>query len=75
MSAVKEGCKKAFQNQSQRLVAPMYSCRITVNSDVLGKFSFIVNFYSFGFSIFPISILISFPYHFAIRPKKRGMII
>ncbi|XP_052865892.1 elongation factor-like GTPase 1 [Anopheles cruzii] len=37
MSAVKEGCKKAFQNQPQRLVHPMYSCSITVNSDVLGK--------------------------------------
>ncbi|XP_311881.4 elongation factor-like GTPase 1 [Anopheles gambiae] len=37
MSAVKEGCKKAFQNQPQRLVHPMYSCNITVNSDVLGK--------------------------------------
>ncbi|XP_039450927.1 elongation factor-like GTPase 1 [Culex pipiens pallens] len=37
MSAVKEGCKRAFQNQPQRLVHPMYSCNITVNSDVLGK--------------------------------------
>ncbi|XP_053668586.1 elongation factor-like GTPase 1 [Anopheles marshallii] len=37
MSAVKEGCKKAFQNQPQRLVHPMYSCNITVKSDVLGK--------------------------------------
>ncbi|XP_055614451.1 elongation factor-like GTPase 1 [Uranotaenia lowii] len=37
MSSVKEGCKKSFQNQPQRLVHPMYSCNITVNSDVLGK--------------------------------------
>ncbi|XP_055544597.1 elongation factor-like GTPase 1 [Wyeomyia smithii] len=37
MSSVKEGCKKAFQNQPQRLVHPMYSCNITVSSDVLGK--------------------------------------
>ena len=37
MSAVKEGCKKAFQSQHQRLVTPMYSCNITVSSDVLGK--------------------------------------
>lgn len=37
MSIVKDGCKKAFQNQPQRLVHPMYSCNITVNSDVLGK--------------------------------------
>ncbi|XP_055637619.1 elongation factor-like GTPase 1 [Toxorhynchites rutilus septentrionalis] len=37
MSIVKEGCKKAFQNQPQRLVHPMYSCNITVSSDVLGK--------------------------------------
>jgi ribosome assembly protein 1 len=37
MSAVKEGCKRAFQSQHQRLVTPMYSCNITVSSDVLGK--------------------------------------
>uniref|UniRef100_A0AAG5CTA6 Tr-type G domain-containing protein n=1 Tax=Anopheles atroparvus TaxID=41427 RepID=A0AAG5CTA6_ANOAO len=44
MSAVKEGCKKAFQNQPQRLVHPMYSCNITVNSDVLGKSNYFFNF-------------------------------
>lgn len=37
MSAVKEGCRKAFQNQHQRLVTPMYSCTITVNAEVLGE--------------------------------------
>ncbi|XP_058453172.1 elongation factor-like GTPase 1 [Malaya genurostris] len=37
MSSVKEGCKKAFQNQPQRLIHPMYSCNITVSGDVLGK--------------------------------------
>ncbi|XP_055378467.1 elongation factor-like GTPase 1 isoform X2 [Condylostylus longicornis] len=37
MSAVKEGCKKAFQFQPQRLVTPMYSCNIVVNADVQGK--------------------------------------
>lgn len=39
MSAVKEGCRKAFQNQHQRLVTPMYSCGITVNAEVLGESS------------------------------------
>lgn len=38
MSAVKEGCRKAFQNQHQRLVTPMYSCAITVSAEVLGEF-------------------------------------
>lgn len=37
MSTVKEGCRKAFQNQPQRLVTPMYSCNIVVSADVLGE--------------------------------------
>lgn len=37
MSAVKEGCRKAFQCQPQRLMVAMYSCTIQVNSEVLGK--------------------------------------
>ena len=37
MSTVKEGCKKAFQAQPQRLCSPMFSCTIQVSSDVLGK--------------------------------------
>ncbi|XP_037905748.1 elongation factor-like GTPase 1 isoform X2 [Hermetia illucens] len=37
MSSVKEGCRKAFQAQPQRLVTPMYTCNIVVNSEVLGK--------------------------------------
>ncbi|XP_047532275.1 elongation factor-like GTPase 1 isoform X1 [Vanessa atalanta] len=37
MSAVKEGCKRAFQVQPQRLMAAMYSCDIVVDQKVLGK--------------------------------------
>lgn len=37
MSAVKEGCRRAFQAQPQRLMAAMYSCNIQVNAEVLGK--------------------------------------
>ncbi|XP_072938182.1 elongation factor-like GTPase 1 [Epargyreus clarus] len=37
MSAVKEGCRRAFQLQPQRLVAAMYSCDIVVDQKVLGK--------------------------------------
>ncbi|CAL8086475.1 unnamed protein product [Orchesella dallaii] len=42
MSAVKEGCRKAFQCQPQRLMVAMYSCNIQVNSEVLGKFMFYI---------------------------------
>lgn len=37
LSAVKEGCRQAFQAQPQRLVMPMYSCSIVVSADVLGE--------------------------------------
>lgn len=37
VSAVKEGCRKAFQVQPQRLMAAMYSCDIAVDQKVLGK--------------------------------------
>ncbi|XP_026813344.1 elongation factor-like GTPase 1 isoform X3 [Rhopalosiphum maidis] len=37
MSAVKEGCRKAFQAQPQRLMAAMYSCSIQANAEILGK--------------------------------------
>ncbi|KAL0870582.1 hypothetical protein ABMA27_005545 [Loxostege sticticalis] len=37
VSAVKEGCRKAFQVQPQRLMAAMYSCDIVVDQKVLGK--------------------------------------
>ncbi|XP_052742629.1 elongation factor-like GTPase 1 isoform X1 [Bicyclus anynana] len=37
MSAVKEGCRKAFEAQPQRLMAAMYSCDIVVDQKVLGK--------------------------------------
>ena len=37
MSAVKEGCRRAFQSQPQRLMAAMYSCAIQVSGEVVGK--------------------------------------
>ncbi|XP_050532477.1 elongation factor-like GTPase 1 isoform X2 [Daktulosphaira vitifoliae] len=37
MSAVKDGCRKAFQAQPQRLMAAMYTCSIQANVEVLGK--------------------------------------
>lgn len=37
MSCVKEGCKKAFQAQPQRLMAAMYSCNIQVTAEALGE--------------------------------------
>lgn len=41
MSAVKEGCRKAFQAQPQRLVAAMYSCSVQVNAEVLGELCYV----------------------------------
>lgn len=37
ITSVKDVCRKAFQNQPQRLVSPMYSCSIIVNAEMLGK--------------------------------------
>jgi ribosome assembly protein 1 len=37
MSAIKEGCRRAFQSQPQRLMWAMYSCTIQATADVLGK--------------------------------------
>ncbi|XP_076339348.1 elongation factor-like GTPase 1 [Tachypleus tridentatus] len=37
MSIVKEGCRRAFQNQPQRLMSAMYSCNIQVTKEALGK--------------------------------------
>ncbi|XP_076748657.1 elongation factor-like GTPase 1 [Xylocopa sonorina] len=37
MSAYKEACRRAFNSRHPRLVTPMYSCSVLVNSDVLGK--------------------------------------
>ncbi|XP_076231146.1 elongation factor-like GTPase 1 isoform X1 [Calliopsis andreniformis] len=37
MSACKEACRRAFNSRHPRLVTPMYSCDVLVNSDVLGK--------------------------------------
>lgn len=37
MSAVKEGCRKAFQAQPQRIMAAMYSCHVNCKVQVLGK--------------------------------------
>lgn len=37
MSTMKEGCRKVFQTQPQRLMAAMYKCNIQATADVLGK--------------------------------------
>lgn len=37
ISAVKEGCRRAFQAQPQRLLCAMYSCSIQVTSEALRK--------------------------------------
>lgn len=37
MSTCKEACRRAFNSRHPRLVTPMYSCSVLVNSDVLGK--------------------------------------
>lgn len=52
ISTVKESCRKAFQNQPQRLVTPMYACNIVCSADVLGKFvSFICQIEQFSFVV------------------------
>ncbi|CAH2087416.1 unnamed protein product [Euphydryas editha] len=45
MSAVKEGCKRAFQVQPQRLMAAMYSCDIVVDQKVL-EHNVLLDFFS-----------------------------
>ncbi|XP_074593171.1 elongation factor-like GTPase 1 isoform X2 [Brevipalpus obovatus] len=37
VSTVKDACRRAFQQQPQRLMAAMYSCTIQVTSNALGK--------------------------------------
>ncbi|XP_032671587.1 elongation factor-like GTPase 1 [Odontomachus brunneus] len=37
MSTFKEACRRIFSLRRPRLVTPMYSCNVLVNSDVLGK--------------------------------------
>lgn len=37
MSAVKDGCRRSFTNQPQRLMAAMYNCSIQVSGEVVGK--------------------------------------
>ncbi len=37
VSAVKEGCRRAFQARPQRLMAAMYSCDVQVKAEALGK--------------------------------------
>ena len=37
ISAVKEGCRRAFMSQPMRLMAAMYSCEIQATAEVLGK--------------------------------------
>merc|ERR1712098_654196 len=37
MSTFKEGCRRAFQQQPQRLVTAMYSCEIAGKAEALGR--------------------------------------
>ena len=37
MSTFKEACRRVFNSRHPRLVTPMYTCSVLVNSDVLGK--------------------------------------
>lgn len=37
ISTAKDACRKAFQNQPQRLMSPMFSCDIQVTTEVLGR--------------------------------------
>ncbi|GFO11767.1 elongation factor tu GTP-binding domain-containing protein 1 [Plakobranchus ocellatus] len=37
ISTMKEGCRRAFQAQPQRLVVAMYKCEVQATMDVLGK--------------------------------------
>lgn len=37
ISTAKDGCRRAFQLQPQRLMSPMFSCNIQVTTEVLGK--------------------------------------
>lgn len=43
VSTVKDGCRKAFQMQPQRLMAAMYTCNILVNAEVLGRMYGLLN--------------------------------
>lgn len=42
MTAVKNGCRRAFQVQPQRLMAAMYTCQIQASADTLGNGSIVV---------------------------------
>lgn len=42
MSTVKEGCRRAFQAQPQRLMAAMYNCFIQVSGEVVGESQIII---------------------------------
>eukprot|EP00794_Sanderia_malayensis_P009497 gene9497-10491_t len=43
ISAVKEGCRRAFMSQPMRLMAAMYSCEIQATAEVLGKMYAVLN--------------------------------
>ncbi len=45
MSAVKDGCRRAFMNQAQRLMAAMYNCSIQVSGEVVGKCNVDISYY------------------------------
>jgi len=43
VSTFKEGCRRCFQKQPQRLVTAMYTCEISVKAEVLGRLYGVIN--------------------------------
>lgn len=43
VSIVRDGCRKAFQAEPQRLMAAMYTCNILANAEILGKWKIIID--------------------------------
>jgi ribosome assembly protein 1 len=50
MTAVKNGCRRAFQLQPQRLMAAMYTCQIQATADTLGESMVVVELFSYSLS-------------------------
>lgn len=48
ISCIKDGCRKAFQTQSQRLAVAMYKCNIQATAEVLGRRKYIITFHISG---------------------------
>jgi hypothetical protein len=66
MSAVKEGCRRAFQAQPQRLMAAMYTCNIQVNAEVLGE-SLTLKFFNDSYTQ-PVTCFSRWDYYSTVNP-------